>query len=650
MCSLSFSAQSLSRETIVQTQTLLGEWCVDPSTTPTQRMYLLRFWDMWAKVVDEVSATTKTTLVPDDVLDVSHAPCPVTCHPFVIQHLFQEKAKLVLLGVNIYSSEEEHDPFIAVMRKAWPMKYQQGHCMSKILKSLANKRHTHEIAPWLIECLVMSKLGAYASSRVQAPLLDWKVRAEYLHWWRQRWDPDVYASGVLRDLVTESTFQVVLALKEFLFQAIEYFPPWKEWFQERSHWDQHVGRLAHLCDAFRKLNHQNCELRSGRLSTVPVSLRTAFKQICADNRDLTQPGHFWRFASRQFRPKTVQNWTVPTWWTREHDASVRQAAQLFFEHQAVWETYGPDAYEQQILTRQWHVKEVYQVQCLLILRWITIVATLYRLPRVEREAMLQPLRLFYGNSNKDSQLALDDSESESRSLVMDSLYRSSPLGARLLLLLCEEAMQRDRVWAMTLPYSWTSLQIEAIQRRFEDKPFVPPCDLLLYCPSCNTMRSMVTQHRAHGSSKATRFNPRAIAGFVDVVADLEHDKIYCGRKNGIKRTVCKTTELVKVPLLGKMFMFHDHIYMLCPMVNCSNVMELDVGTLLPDYSFACCSTCYDKCLSKKRKKKRMSSLVQVSKERRPRKKKSSSSHSRSSRVLQLSTSDPLQAEGIHITL
>jgi hypothetical protein len=96
------------------------------------------------------------------------------------------------------------------------------------------------------------------------------------------------------------------------------------------------------------------------------------------------------------------------------------------------------------------------------------------------------------------------------------------------------------------------------------------CDSIhfTYCPSCGSIYS--TTKEFHSVFVQT-YN----VGLRDASVDFSTDRVYCRRRKGTAHEGCRTQELHRICILGKILIFGGKMYCICGQVNCGAIMVLD---------------------------------------------------------------------------
>lgn len=190
---------------------------------------------------------------------------------------------------------------------------------------------------------------------------------------------------------------------------------------------------------------------------------------------------------------------------------------------------------------------------------------------------------------------------------------------RVLFRVCRE---RQAVYTAPTPYLWAHTTATVFEERevAADTYTSPMCDVFMYCPAClrvcsfcaptigspldpdkdrgrNVRRRRKTARAASAANAAAAQTtvsgePIFSAGFRFVVIDVDTGRYICAsRKTGSMQERCKDSELRQLHLTGKLLVFHGRVFLLCPQPRCARIMEFEPGVCRFNEYGPCCSVC-----------------------------------------------------------
>jgi hypothetical protein len=461
------------------------------------------------------------------------------------------------------SSEEKRFPFITVIDKAWDSKYQETQVTNKIVNCILSKDHLFEISPWLLECFIMTCLGAY--HHTQQPLLKWELRRRLVHWWRVRWSPRIFERDSLI-LSTRYAAGLLLSLKEYIVFTVDAHTYWKDWFNECCRWNKYTEDVHKTGDIYRSF-----------LASAPVDSRRVLVIAAGSNmyttidrflirsasvaNELTQPRAFWDFARQMIGSSPLHRFVSPT------DLIHPQVVSDFWTLRSRLLAYEPTEAEM----RYADAKQIHRYHLpvfLLYHRILMIWCVALDMNITETTHLLRFVQNYYSRHR---------SKPKATSGEFHDFAKRYPKPAELLYTIVALHNEQMSVQVRMLPRDWVNGQIQALYELYpiEKGVHIPRCDHLYYCPSCKDVHSNVTKFRARGSARARRYDPVSTSGYLKIVVDLVSGKLYCGRKQGQTATKCRETELVHFPMIGKWLTLHGHTYTMCGQTGCGSITELD---------------------------------------------------------------------------
>jgi hypothetical protein len=541
----------------------LRAWIEDKRTGMEERYYLLQYWDMWCVAVEYVARKPPYyftgSWTPEEIISLGSIPAPFNLHPFPVQHMFEERDKFMYTCSSMTTSEESHFPFITVIGKAWEGKYQRNQVSTKFVKSITNKDHLYEVSPWMIECFIMTCLGAYHFR--QKPLLHWTLRRDIVRWWRLRWQPKIFQRDSLILSVSYSA-ELLLALKEFIVFSVDSHVHWREWYNHCYPWNENVKAISSACDHFRSsLVHSTIHALA---SNDPIYEKIEkFLEDTEKTTDITQPRCFLLFAKQILPPsQKVVN---------ESPLIDPQLVADFWDLRLRFLSYEPTSEESKYAYSR-SIRSVYLRPFLLYHRIFLIWCTALHVPLSETKSLLDLIATYYSDTRCKPKAVLG---------VWSHYRHLHPTASRLISDVVQGYRRNASLQVRVLPHGWIQGQLLALEELYpsEKNESVPRCDFLYYCPSCKDLHSNVTRFRSRGSSRARRFDPNESSGYSRVTVDTDNSTLYCGRKNGQTAKKCQSTELEFFPMIGKWLILNGHTYAMCGQRGCGGIMELDkIGT------------------------------------------------------------------------
>ena len=532
-------------------------------TDPTTRFYVLQYWDIWSYVMEcltQLAGASARPWNPEDCYFLEHMPAVVTSHPLPRYTVWHEHPRFVFTDSKLTGAEENLYPLVLVIQRVWQGQYTETNFSEKLIRAYRATHHDSSLGGWYIECLILTALGAYAP--LQLPCLQWDIRRALCRWWRGRYMPHVYQADALT-LCRDYSFELFLALREFVFFSVRDLPALEEWVSTRTAWAAYFARHLQVTDEYRR--QLTPTLQSSWFSPSPMTETTPLKPKGLWMKNITQPRDFWDVQAHE---KTIPAvWVAPpAHWTPAHDERVRRLGTEFFQRRHELAAYLPSAAEWRWAQQELQIPAFRLVSFLVNYRFLLALGLCVFQGNLVLTRLLMSLVISHYTGNADTE-----------PLHWKALVEQSPLAARLLQLLLDSYRQSTEVQAYSLPFHWVSAQLDALQERFDaqQREIIQRCDYLLYCRVCRKVRSNVTQFRARGANKVRRFDATHSAGFFLVTVDTLTGKLYCNRKNGLKKSACRESELQRIPLIGKWLTLYGETYVICGQEGCGNIAQLD---------------------------------------------------------------------------